>query len=108
MALAWVAMGLMFALLVRRVEVVLADRETRTVTVGRPGQVSRAAQWLRFLALFAAFQVGIWIRYQAPEGPVLLRPPGETLLLAGLVLAAGSLYFGRSDPILDPRRSSRT
>lgn len=110
MALAWAAMGLMFALVVCRVEVVMADRETRTVTAGRPVQGSRAAEWLRFLALFATFGVGNWIRYRAPEGSVLLRLPGGTLLLVGLVLTAGSLwlYLGRSDPILDPRRSSRT
>ena len=110
MLLSWVAVGLMFALVVRRVDLVMADRQTRTVTAGGEAQGSRAAYWLRLLALWVTLQLGIAIRSRSPEGPVFLRLPGGALLLVGLALAAVSLWvhLRRSDRIVDPRRCSTT
>jgi hypothetical protein len=105
MLLSWVAVGLMFALVVCRVDDVMWDRQTRTVSAGREAPGSRAAYWLRFLALWVTLQVNIAIRSRSPEGPVLLRLPGGVLLLVGLALTAVSLwvYLRRSDRIVDPR-----
>ena len=110
MLLSWVAMGLMFALVVLRVDDVMADRQTRTVTAGRRAPGSRAAYWLRFLALWATLALGPAIRSRSPEGPVLLQLPGGALLLVGLAVTGAFVwvYLRRSDRIVDPRRSART
>jgi len=105
MILAWAAVVLMFAFVVLRVDVVMADRQTRTVTADREARGSRSAYWLRLLALWVTLELGIAIRSRSPEGPVLLRLPGGALLLVGLALTAVSLwvYVSRSDRIVDPR-----
>lgn len=103
MLLAWVAMGLMFAFVVLRVDDVMADRETRTITAARRTQGTRAAYWWRLLALWATLGLGTAIRSQ--EGPVLLRLPGGALLLVGLAVTGVFVwvYLRRSDRIVDPR-----
>jgi hypothetical protein len=105
MVLAWLAIGLMFALVVHRVDLVMADRETRTVTAGRPVEGSRLGGVLRFVALLATFGVGQAIRSSSPQGPILLSPPGWVLVLAGLVLVAAAIgvLLRRYDRIVDPR-----
>ena len=103
MLLAWVAVGLMFALVVRRMDFVMADLQTRTVTTGRRAPGSRAAYWVHFLALWATLALGNAIRSR--EGPVLLRLPRGVLLLVGLAVTGVSVwvYLRRSDRIVDPR-----
>ena len=57
MLLSWVAVVLMFAFVVHRVDVVMADRDTRTVSVGHRAKGSHGAHWLHLLALFATLRV---------------------------------------------------
>jgi uncharacterized membrane-anchored protein len=106
MILAWVAVGLMYALVVRRLDLTMADRETRTVIEGRRVQGSRAAYWVHLLALSGALLAGQAILSLAPQGPVLLHTPGWVLALVGVALTTPYLWRlrSRSDPIVDPRR----
>ena len=122
MPLFWVAAGLVFALVTRRVDDVIADRETRTVGtsledrrtrhVGASRQVwgVRAARWLYLLVLAALTQLPLANRSRWPEGPELLHLPGGALLLVGLVLLVASpwLDIRRTGKIVDPRSTSKT
>lgn len=119
MPLFWVATGLVFALVMRRVENLLADRGTRTVGTNvadrrtRPVGVSRqawgirAAHWLYLLILAVLIQLALVIRSRVSEGPDLFHLSGWALLLVGLALlvAGGWLDIRRTDKIVDPRRS---
>jgi hypothetical protein len=101
----WVAMGLTYALLIRRLDLALANRRTRTVTAGLRVPGARAAPWLRFLVLLALFELFLAVRSRVPSGPVLFSLPGWALSLAGLALTAGALWelHKSSDRIVDPR-----
>lgn len=117
----WVATGLVFSLVMRRGENVVADRGTRTVganladrrtrATGSSRQVwsVRAAHWLYLLILGALIALARAIRSQSPEGPELLHLPGWALLLVGLTLlvAGGWLDIRRIDKIVDPRSTNR-
>lgn len=119
MPLLWLATGLAFALVMRRVDDVVADRGTRTVgaspadrmtrPVGTSRQVwgIRAAHWLYLLILAVLVLLAQAIRSRSPEGPELLHLPGWALLLAGLTLGVASVWLDirRTDKIVDPRRS---
>ncbi|MHB1472082.1 MAG: hypothetical protein ACYCV4_00380 [Dermatophilaceae bacterium] len=101
----WVALFVIYALVVGRIDIAVADRETRTITSARRTQGTRAASWLRFLAAFATFQLGMAISSRLPHEPVLVSLPGWSLVLVGLAVTAASLwvYVSRSDRIVDPR-----
>jgi len=122
MPLFWVAAGLVFALVTRRVDNFIADRETRTVgtsledrrtrLVGASRQVwgVRAARWLYLLVLAALTQLPLANRSRWPEGPELLHLPGWALLLFGLalVVACEWLDIRRTGKIVDPRSTNKT
>ncbi len=101
----WVAPIAIYALVVGRIDIAAADRETRTITAARRTHGKRVASWLRFLALFATFQLGRAISSRLPHEPVLVSLPGWSLVLVGLVVTAVSLWVYQrwSDRIVDPR-----
>ena len=101
----WVALFVIYALVVARIDIAVADRETRTITAARRTQGTRAVSWLRFLALFAMVLLGMAISSRLPHEPVLVSLPGWSLVLVGLAVTAASLwvYLSRSDRIVDPR-----
>jgi uncharacterized membrane protein YkvI len=101
----WVAPIVIYALVVGRIDIAVADRETRTITAARRTQGTWAASWLRFLAFFATFQLGMAISSRLPNEPVLVSLPGWSLVLVGLAVTALSVwvFFRRSDRIVDPR-----
>jgi len=101
----WVALFVMYALVVGRIEIAVADRETRTITAARRTQGTRAVSWLRFLAAFAMVLLGMAISSRLPREPVLVSLPGWSLVLVGLVVTAVSVWVYQrwSDRIVDPR-----
>ena len=101
----WVAPIVIYALVVGRIDIAVADRETRTITAARRTQGTRAASWLRFLAAFATFELGMAISSRLPHEPVLISLPGWSLVLVGLAVTGVSVwvYLRRSDRIVDPR-----
>ncbi|NMM24019.1 MAG: hypothetical protein HHJ11_11050 [Phycicoccus sp.] len=101
----WAALFVIYALVVVRIDIAVADRETRTITTARRAHRRRAASWLRFLALFATFTLGRVISSRLPHAPVFVSLPGWSLVLVGLVVAAVSIwaYQRWSDQIVDPR-----
>lgn len=117
----WFATGLVFALVMRRGENVvadwgtravganLADRRTRPTGASRQVWSVRAAHWLYLLILGALIALARAIRSQSPEGPELLHLPGWALLLVGLTLlvACGWLDIRRTDKIVDPRSTNK-
>jgi hypothetical protein len=101
---AWVGLFVIFAVVLGRIDNAVADRETRTITVGRRSLGTRAISWLRLLALFAMFSLGHAIGARMPHEPVLISLPGWSVVLVGLAVTAASLGVAlRSDRILDPR-----
>ncbi len=101
----WVAPIVIYALVVGRIDIAVADRETRTITAARRTQGTRAASWLRFLAAFATFALGMAISSRLPHEPVLVSLPGWSLVLVGLAVTAVSVWVYQrwSDRIVDPR-----
>jgi hypothetical protein len=102
----WVALFVIYALVVGRIDIAVADRETRTIAAARRTQGTRAVSWLRFLALFAMVLLGMAISSRLPHEPVLVSLPGWSLVLVGLAVTGVSVwvYLSRSDRIVDPRR----
>lgn len=101
----WAAPIVIYALVVVRIDIAVADRGTRTITAARRAHRMRAASWLRFLALFTTFSLGRAISSRLPHTPVLVSLPGWSLVLVGLVVTAVSVwaYQRWSDQIVDPR-----
>lgn len=105
----WVALVVTYALVVGRIDNAVADRETRTINAARRAPGTRAASWLKFLAMFATLALGRAISSRLPDEPVLVSLPGWSLVLVGLAVAAASFWvIWTTDRIVDPRRSSRT
>ena len=101
----WAAPIVIYALVVVRIDIAVADRGTRTITSARRARRIRAASWLRFLALFATFSLGRAISARLPHTSVLVSLTGWSLVLVGLVFTAVSVwaYQRWSDQIVDPR-----
>ena len=101
----WVALFVIYALVVGRIDIAVADRETRTITAARRTQGTRAVSWLRFLAFFALVLLSMAISSRLPHEPVLVSLPGRSLVLVGLAVTGVSVwvYLRRSDRIVDPR-----
>ena len=101
----WVAPIVIYALVVGRIDIAVADRGTRTITAARRTHGKRAASWLRFLVLFAMVLLGRAISSRLPHEPVLVSLPGWSLVLVGLVVTAVSVWVYQrwSDRIVDPR-----
>lgn len=101
----WVALFVIYALVVGRIDIAVADRETRTITAGRRTQQTRAVSWLRYLALLAMVLLTMAINSRLPQKPVLVSLPGWSLVLVGLAVTGMSVwvYHARSDRIVDPR-----
>ena len=101
----WVALFVIYALVVGRIDIAVADRKTRTITAARRTQGTRAVSWLRFLALLALVLLGMAISSLLPHEPVLVSLPWWSLVLVGLAVTAASLWvnLSRFDRIVDPR-----
>ena len=117
----WVALFVIYALVVGRIDIAVADRETRTITAARRTQRTRSASWLRFLALFATFQLSraissrlptsrcsyhcpgglwcwsVWLSPRCPCGSISGGPTGS------LILVEVARRAGRQDRVTDPR-----
>lgn len=103
--ISWVALFVIYALVVGRIDIAVADRETRTITAARRTQGTRAVSWLRYLALFAMVLLTMAINSRLPQKPVLVSLPGWSLVLVGLAVTGVSVwvYLRRADRIVDPR-----
>lgn len=101
----WVALFVIYALVVGRIDIAVWDRETCTITAARRTQGTRAVSWLRFLAFFALVLLSMAISSRLPHEPVLVSLPGWSLVLVGLAVTAASLWvnLSRFDRIVDPR-----